>query len=74
MAQKAPIKRADFLVRTLDHLKNRPRTLTLQTISEDTGLPIGWLWSIINNDEADPSVSRIVALYEYLTKSKLEFR
>lgn len=53
-------------LRTLELLLNRPKEISLQDISADTGLPRGWLLSIIAKPHLSPSVDRIVRLYEYL--------
>jgi len=56
---------------TIRLLKNRPQPLTLKKISEDTGLPAPWLFSILAQPDLSPSVDRVVKLYEYLKGSPL---
>lgn len=73
MTQQAQIKRPELLERTVFLLRNRPVTLTLGMISSETGLSVAWLTELATRTTStDPSVSRIVALYEYLSGSKLQ--
>lgn len=58
---------------TMDLLRNRPITKTLSMISQATGLPEGWLASILRNPNMSPSVDRIETLYEYLSYKELNF-
>lgn len=53
---------------TLDMLQNRPATLKLKKIAEDTGIPEGWLKIFAQGRIADPSVNRIETLNNYMTK------
>lgn len=53
---------------TLDLLKNRPRTLTIENIASDTGLTVGWLLDFAGERTRHPSVIRIEQLYNYLAK------
>jgi hypothetical protein len=64
--------RSTLLVRTLDLLRNRPRSVSLSSISQGTGLPREWLISILRRPHSSPSVDRIQQLYEYLGGNKLE--
>lgn len=64
------IERTALVRRTVDLLRNRPRTLTTRQIEKDTGISRGWLVNLMSTD-GDPSANRIVRLYEYLTKSEL---
>lgn len=68
---KKNVPRSRLLDRTVDLLRNRPRTLTLQMVSADTGLHTRWLHILLNREGLSPSVDAVVVLYEYLTKSKL---
>lgn len=40
---------------------------SLQDISFDTKLPVGWLTSVKRGVCTNPGVNRVVALYEYLS-------
>lgn len=59
--------RSKLYKKTLEFLLNRPDWLTLATISKDTGLPVGWLVSIVAHPDMSPSVDRIERLYNYLS-------
>lgn len=59
---------------THELLRQRPRTLTLDKIAEDTGLTIYWLMHYSGNANCDPGVSKVETLYEYLTKTKLDLK
>lgn len=52
--------------RTLELLQNRSVKLTLRQISEDTGLPQGWLSMFGRGKIDDPSYYKLRTLYEYL--------
>lgn len=62
-----------FYSYTLELLRNRPITLTLDRLSRETGLPEGWLLSILSKPHISPSVDRVVKLYEYLSNKPLAF-
>jgi len=52
--------------KALELLQNRSVKLTLRKISQDTGLPEGWL-SMFNRGKIDnPSYNYLQTLYEYL--------
>jgi hypothetical protein len=57
--------------KTLDLLKNRPITMTLRRIADDTGLPESWLLKILSKRGLHPSVHRVQCLYEYLSGKPL---
>lgn len=61
-----------LLIKTQELLKNRPRTLTLEQVAVDTGLSIEWLGPFGREKIDDPSVRKVVTLYEYLSGRKLE--
>jgi hypothetical protein len=67
-----PVPRSRLYTRTLELLRNRPRTQTLRVISDDTSLPEGWLVSILCKPCLSPSVDRIEVLYEYLSSKRLQ--
>jgi hypothetical protein len=58
--------------RTLELLKNRPISLTLKKLSEETGLPEGWLHSIIKFPMMSSSAHRIEVLFNYLNGKPLD--
>lgn len=58
--------------KTLQLLKNRPVTITLEKIAEDTGLGTAWLSMFHNERIAKPNVNAIQTLYEYLTNSEIK--
>jgi hypothetical protein len=51
---------------TLELLKNRPRILTYDAISEATGIEAGWLRNFATNPNCDPSVNRVEILNAFL--------
>jgi hypothetical protein len=59
-------------VRTISLLRNRSDSQPLRLISDETGLPEAWLWSLLNNPEMNPGVHRIEHLYEYLSGKRLQ--
>lgn len=65
-------KRGKLHARTLELLKARARTVTLKSISEETGLEEFWLSKFQNETINDPSVNRIETLYEHLSGKSLE--
>lgn len=77
MATRVPVgHRSRLLLKTVDLLKNRPRSLKLRTISEDLSLPQAWLEAItyLVDEEPtySPSVDRVETLYCYLTGKQLD--
>jgi hypothetical protein len=59
--------------KTLHLLKNRPRTLTLAQIEDDTGIGEAWLKRFSSERSIqDPSVNTIETLYNYLSDEKLK--
>lgn len=66
------LPRSKLYTRTIELLRNRPRTKTLGQISHETGLPLGWLVSILCKPYLSPSVDRIEVLYEYLSSRPLQ--
>lgn len=57
--------------RTREHLRNRPRTLTVEKIAEDTGLTVAWINDFSSSPERDHGVSKVETLYFYLKGEKL---
>lgn len=57
---------------TLELLRNRPRTLTLDKIASDTELTVSWLRDFGAARKEHASVTRVERLYSYLANKKLE--
>ena len=57
--------------KTLILLQNRPNTLTINAISDATGLDKSWLAQFSRGTIKGPDVCRIETLYEYLTGAPL---
>jgi hypothetical protein len=51
---------------TIKLLKNRPVWMTLDLISMETTIPVGWLKSLSQDKIENPSVNRIETLKNYL--------
>lgn len=64
--------RGQLHIRTLQLVRQRPRTVTFEMISRDTKLKIAWITSFCQDRNIDCSVSKVEALYIYLTGKKLE--
>jgi hypothetical protein len=67
-----------FLDETKRLLKTRPKHITFQLISEETGLTIDWIESLLYRKEKpgklfDPGVRRIEKLYNYLAEKPFSF-
>jgi len=62
-----------LLERTRHLLINRPKPVTLELLSEQTGLSTSWLSSLISGDfsKHGPGVLSVQKLYEHLSGSKL---
>lgn len=60
-----------LLTHTRELLKNRPRTLTLAQIAEDSGVSLGWLNAFSAGLYSEPSVVRVQKVFERLTGEKL---
>jgi hypothetical protein len=59
--------------KTLELLKNRPRTLEYEKISQDTGIGGSWLRMFATNRIKDPGCYRVETLYNYLSDKPLEY-
>lgn len=57
----------DLHDKTLTLLQNRPVTLTLKKIAQDTGLTMNWLVQFHNGKAGRAPVKFVQPLYEYLT-------
>lgn len=60
-----------LLDKTLELFKDRPRSMTFEDISKETGLPIGWLGTL-GQGRNGHSVTRIETLYTYLSGKELD--
>lgn len=58
--------------RTIMLLRNRDSSLTLEKISNETGLTKRWLENFIGNTVDDPGVLKVETLYVFLTGTVLE--
>lgn len=61
-----------LLADTRTRLRNRPITMTLETIAVNTNLPKHWLQSILTHPNMNPAVNRIECLWEYLSGKTLQ--
>lgn len=59
--------------KTKELLKNRPRTLEYEKISQDTGIGASWIRMFASDRIKDPGSTRIEILYNYLSSKKLEY-
>lgn len=57
--------------KTVELYKNRPNSLKIETIVEETGLKESWLNNFADNG-SEPSVVKIEKLYNYLSNKKLK--
>lgn len=57
------------LTETLDLLKNRPRTLTLEAIAEGASVSPGWLGHFARNLIPDPSFNRVMRVRDFLRQN-----
>lgn len=57
-----------MLDRTLQLVRERPRTLTYEQIANDTGLKVSWLEALASGRIPDPGVRKVETLYAYLNK------
>ena len=60
---------------TLKMLKNRPERIKLLNIANETGLSFYWIQSFLKKGhETDSGSDKIVALYNYLSPVKLDYK
>jgi hypothetical protein len=67
--QRKIVMRGSLHRRTLELLKASP--LSTFDVATATGLTYSWVAAFAADLMADPSVNKVQALYEFLTKSKL---
>jgi len=60
------------LTETLNLLKNRPRTLTLEAIAEGSSVSVGWLGQFARNLIPDPSFNRVMRVRDFMRKQSSE--
>jgi hypothetical protein len=65
------VPRSALFQATIDALRNRPRTLTLQKIADDIGVKVSWVTELGRDNPPVPGVDACVRLYEYLTNSTI---
>lgn len=58
--------------KTMELLKNLPRSTTYADIERDTNLSKEWISAVARGRIIEPSVKKIQTLYEYLSKRKLK--
>lgn len=56
---------------TIALLRNRPISLSLETIAADCKVSVSWLNQLMAGKIRGPSADRIQTLYEYLSKKPL---
>ena len=59
-----------LLARTIELVRNCGRSPAV--LAQETGLNYHWVTSLRYNNNVDPSVSKVVQMYEHLTGTKLE--
>jgi len=52
--------------RTLELVRNAPRTMTLTEIALGADLPVAWVTSFFRGEIEAPNVNRVQRLYEHL--------
>jgi hypothetical protein len=57
---------------TLKMLRDRPSTLSMREIAEETGLGYDWLRSLNSGRIPSPGILKIERLYEYLSSRQSE--
>jgi len=66
----------DLTPRLLEHTHNllitRPRNLTIEQITETTGISSSWLAKFASGSVKDPSVNTVEQLYVYLSNKPLD--
>jgi len=62
---------SQLLHRTLDMVRDRPRSCTYEVLAEQTGIPTAWLKNFVNNRIEDPGVKRVETLFVFFAKSPL---
>jgi hypothetical protein len=60
---------ASFCDRTLQLVRNRPRTVTYDTLAEATGLKASWIEAFACNRIPDPGVRKVEKLYAFFVKA-----
>lgn len=65
-----PASDCPLLARTIELVKTCGRSPAV--LAQETGLTFYWIHSLRYKPEVDPSVSKIVKLYEHLSGKKLE--
>jgi hypothetical protein len=69
-----PTPCGSLYVRTLQLVRELPRTTTLTEVATETGIPLGWLSAFYRGEITAPNVNRIQILYEHLSGAQLEVR
>lgn len=69
-ASPAPAEQCPLLARVIELVKTCGKSPAV--LAQETGLTYYWVHSIRYNNNIDPSVTKVVKLYEHLTGMKLE--
>lgn len=72
MLTKDP-ERPSLFDKTREMVTHRSRVLTLEKISEDTGLSLSWLRYFTQERCTDSRSERIQCLYEYMAGKNLDY-
>jgi hypothetical protein len=60
-----------LVAHTVQLLRERPRSLTLDDIAATTGLSKSWLNLLLSGDYKDPGTTKVQKLYEHLAGKPL---
>lgn len=63
--------KSQLIPRTIALLRERPHYMSLRHISEQTGVPEGWIKRFAGRHIGEPSCLRVEALYEFLSPEPL---
>lgn len=61
-------------LRTLELVRELPRTTTLTEVAEATSLPLAWVTAFSRGEIVAPNVNRVQILFEHLAGRPLEVR
>ncbi len=67
-----PADSCPLLARTIQLVRECGRSPAV--LAQETGLNYHWVQSLRYNNNIDPSVSKVVLMYEHLTGTKLEIK
>ena len=61
-----------LLTKTIEAIKNRPSCLTYNHIADECNVSIRWLDNLVAGKIKDPGVTKIEAVYEFVTGRSLD--